>query len=482
MKFRFPIAALLICCVSYINESHSFAAKKQNTIVINLSGSVNSNDNYFIPFYTPFNVPKGATRISVTQKFSSPTGQKTNLDLGVFDSRGTGLNTEGFRGWSGGARRYFEISESDATPGYLPGKIYEGEWNVIQMPTTLGVERTDWELEITIEVGGETGKPFEKHFPATSLNNIPGWYRIDTHVHSVHSDGKKTPKEIVEIGKAAGLDGIMSADHNTISSLPHWGEVQEPDFLVIPGMEVTHDDGHWNVFNIKPGVWIDFRFRTSNRCRQDFFETAKRAKANSSFISANHPFNIDFTYDKTLMDGIEVWNGPWQFTNEKAVEAWNSLLVNSVYKVAVGGSDYHRDGNILGTPQTVVKSESLSTDDIMDAISKGRCYVAKNSEVSISFLAKSRTDASVCCDLGDEIILDENSVFEFSANQKGIMLIYNQNGLISQEKVGPDQVIIQPIPSISRWIRAELRDYSGNMIALTNPIFCIEKVKTLPMY
>ena len=476
MKFRFLIIALSFCCAVWAGER-----SKPDRIVIHLSGSVSSIDSLFIPFYTPFEVPESATRISVTQKFSTPSGERTNLDMGVFDSRGKGLNGAGFRGWSGGARRYFEISVSEATPGYIPGEIPAGEWNVVQMATTRGIPRTDRQLEIVIETGGKKEAPFVKRFPTSSLNNTPGWYRIDTHVHSVHSDGTKTPAELVELGKAAGLDGIISTDHNTISSLPHWGEVQRPDFLVIPGMEVTYEDGHWNVFNIKPDTWIDFRFSMSNGCRPSYFETVMRAKANSGFVSANHPYSIIFRYDKTPMDGIEVWNGPWQISNEKALEAWNSMLVNSIFKVAVGGSDYHRDGNTLGTAQTVVQSESLSADAVTGAISKGRCYVAKNLSVTVSFFGKNRSDTSVCCHLGDEMVLNENSVFEFQSNCGGLLQVYNQNGLICHEVVAPNQVLTQSVPLISRWIRAELRDSAGNMLALTNPIFCVDKLKTIPM-
>ena len=40
-------------------------------------------------------------------------------------------NEKGFRGWSGGARSEFTISRSGATPGYIPGEIEPGDWNII---------------------------------------------------------------------------------------------------------------------------------------------------------------------------------------------------------------------------------------------------------------------------------------------------------------------------------------------------------------
>ena len=51
------------------------------------------------------------------------------LDLGCF---GPG----GFRGWSGSSRESFVIARDAATPGYLPGELEAGTWQVM-----IGVHR-----------------------------------------------------------------------------------------------------------------------------------------------------------------------------------------------------------------------------------------------------------------------------------------------------------------------------------------------------
>lgn len=79
--------------------------------------------------------------------------------MGLFDEKGTQLNGKGFRGWSGGARRSFEISESFATPGYIPGKIKAGEWNIVQM-LVKDVPKVEWKLIVTIVIGKNKEKPF----------------------------------------------------------------------------------------------------------------------------------------------------------------------------------------------------------------------------------------------------------------------------------------------------------------------------------
>ncbi len=50
--------------------------------------------------------------------------QRATLDLGIADP-------QRFRGESGGNKSHFTISETDATPSYLPGAIPAGEWRLI---------------------------------------------------------------------------------------------------------------------------------------------------------------------------------------------------------------------------------------------------------------------------------------------------------------------------------------------------------------
>jgi hypothetical protein len=84
--------------------------------------------------YLPFEVLAGVQRIRFTTSddhFVVGELIRNVLDLGVFGPAGHDLgNAAGFRGWSGGARDGFEISGSDATPGYLAGPIKPGVWAV----------------------------------------------------------------------------------------------------------------------------------------------------------------------------------------------------------------------------------------------------------------------------------------------------------------------------------------------------------------
>src|SRR6478735_8427817 len=89
----------------------------------------------------PFRVPAGVVRVSVDFHYTGHEKQ-TTIDLGLLD-------TEGFRGWSGGNKSAFTVSESDATPSYLPGRIKPGVWKLLLGVPSVGVGvRSEYEAKV----------------------------------------------------------------------------------------------------------------------------------------------------------------------------------------------------------------------------------------------------------------------------------------------------------------------------------------------
>src|SRR5260370_31646218 len=95
--------------------------------------------------YLPVQVPPGACGIRVELDYEGPGAV---LDLGC-------IGPDGFRGWSGGARRSFVIAADAATPGYLPGELEPGTWHVIIGLYRRAPDRTGYSL--TAEVSTSRG-------------------------------------------------------------------------------------------------------------------------------------------------------------------------------------------------------------------------------------------------------------------------------------------------------------------------------------
>lgn len=120
----------------------SFAAAEPSddgTAVQSISGHLDTGAADFV--YLPVEVPHGVRQIAVSYSYdrpSVPAGVPGNsCDIGIFDQRGTDLGGPGFRGWSGGFRSSFAISNGEATPATCRGLSGRG-------PGTWCSARTRW--------------------------------------------------------------------------------------------------------------------------------------------------------------------------------------------------------------------------------------------------------------------------------------------------------------------------------------------------
>src|SRR6476469_1847675 len=93
--------------------------------------------------YVPFEIPAGCGAFSVEPFYAQRSGAVVELGC---------VGPQGFRGWSGGARDTFSITDDDATPGYLPG-VASGSWQVV-----LGLHRVPLAgVDVTVTVSLDAG-------------------------------------------------------------------------------------------------------------------------------------------------------------------------------------------------------------------------------------------------------------------------------------------------------------------------------------
>ncbi|KAL1960323.1 hypothetical protein VTO42DRAFT_8283 [Malbranchea cinnamomea] len=472
-------------------------------IHLNLTGHIPADD--VLKFvYADFEVPEGTTSISVLQKYSNK--EKGNaLDLGCWDQRSrdlAGLNdfTVGFRGWSGGARNNFTITPGGASPGYIAGSIEPGTWSVLLGPYKSVAEGIDYELNV--ELGFEPVTSFfEESFAPSRIESDerdgPGrnfqptvyddrdrlvWYRGDFHVHTVYSDGKQTPQTVVGLAQAANLSFFFSTDHNTQSSNLIWGTVAPEDMLIGRGIEVTTRAGHWNALGLNWNDWVEFRYGKNDDAVHGAAVT--KVQKHDGLAIINHPFtwkdclacDWGFSYDN--MDGIEVWNGPWDESDENAVKKWHELLVDGRKIVAIGGSDYHDSPSVVGVPTTVVGSTALSTASILDGLRASRAYLVRDSKIDIRFTVQRLLHGDVA-EIGDRVKRNMGltpllATLEIEGLPKGSRVKFISNkGTIHEERIRSDRPrkLQTKIGKHVRFTRVEVRDQDGSMQALTNPIW-----------
>jgi hypothetical protein len=464
--------------------------------------------------YVPFDVPRGAVRITVSYDYAREGGANT-LDLGVFDARSDGPGSEvserGFRGWSGGRRTEFFISRAEATPGYLAGALPAGRWRVILGLYKVAPAGVDVKVKIVVETEGRNAGgrvPLQRRTverPATSdtskllpregassrraAGNNLYWFAGDMHMHTVHSDGDWTVRDLASTAYYSYLDFIFVTDHNTSS---HHAEVARAnnltrDLLVMRGEEVTTYGGHANAWGLPAGAVVDFRVQPGDAAGMS--AVAARAHRLGALVSVNHPFALcggcDWSYGDAVreFDAVEVWNGEWDATDESALKLWDGLLQRGLRPTAIASSDSHRAQNRIGRPTTHVAAEELSQVALLSGIRRGRVYLTKEPQgLSVDFEASAGGVGSPGGNgprkgAGEEIRLSRPGPVVFFVNARNTSIGANVS-LISGGKVlrtFPPQAQFTEVFEVEcerdGYYRLEVRDRDGKMFALTNPIY-----------
>ncbi|HEY3708414.1 MAG TPA: CehA/McbA family metallohydrolase [Amycolatopsis sp.] len=443
-------------------------------------------------YYLPVDVPRGVKQIDVVYSYDKPAvpaGVRGNAcDIGMFGPEGHELgNTRGFRGWSGGFRDRFSISATEATPGYVAGPVRAGRWHVILGPYTVAPQGLNYRVDVTLTFGAD-GAPFRPNpAPASAPARERGqsWYRGDCHLHTVYSDGKRTPEQLVADARAAGLDFIVSTDHNTNSSQLVWGDYATDDLLILNGEEVTTRSGHWPAIGLPAGTWIDWRYRASDAA--DFRRFTDQVHRAGGLVTAAHPFancfgcTYEFAYE--IADLVEVWNGPWTLDDEASVTHWDGLLRGGRWIPAIGDSDAHNPDQTVALPHTVVQAGSLRQAELLAGLKAGRSWLAESKAVNLEFGA---SGGGRSAGIGERIAVGTGTPVTVSATVSGApgttVTFLDQLGPEHTETVpesGSATVTWTTYPRYSRWVRVEVRRPSGGpktttpnaMVAMSNPIF-----------
>ncbi|MER5441910.1 CehA/McbA family metallohydrolase [Streptomyces sp. NPDC002790] len=441
--------------------------------------------------YLPVDVPSGVREIKVSYTYEKATGlpagtQNNALDIGVFDERGTALGGEGFRGWSGGARTEFFIRADDATPGYVPGPVRPGRWNIALGPYTVAPQGLPYEVTVTLTHGptGETPRP--SYPPQRARGRGRAWYRGDCHLHSWYSDGRRTPAEIGALARAAGLDFINTSDHNTHSAHAHWSDVAGDDLLVMIGEEITTRNGHVVALGTEPGTFVDWRYRARDNRWAKYAQQIRRA---GGLVVPAHPhatcIGCGWKFGFGEADAVEVWNGPYTPDDEVSLADWDNTLVSYArskgrtgWIPAMGNSDAHRDPDRVGGPQTVVLADDLTREAIQAGIKAGHSYVAESSSVELTFTATGGKGETA--GIGDRLAVSPDTPVTLTLTAKAsapdctLHIVTDQGTLFTTTEA---TATWRTTPAYASYARAELRHppttpgLPGPLAAFTNPIF-----------
>jgi hypothetical protein len=489
---RFAITSMIVMACALPNIGMS-QGEQAPALVLHRTVTYADRQTYI---ELPFEVPQGVTRISIETSYTERE-RHTAIDLGLFDG-------ERFRGWSGGNKSSFTVSETDATPSYLPGAVRPGRWKLI-----LGVpsirEGVRSEFTASVYFARAEDLPAVSTFTQVPLRNTPAWYRGDLHMHDAHSDGsclsqsgKKVPCPLyktVETAAQRGLDFIAISDHNTISQFDAMRELQ-PYFdhlLLLPAREITTFQGHGNVFGTTE--FIDFRLTSSYV--PEINHLLKQVQDLHGVFSINHPGlpsgeicmgcgwtvpNTDFS----RVTAIEIINGDLREGPGSGVSLWEDQLNKCFHLTGIGGSDNH-DADIprgersaIGRPTTVIHAQELSERALLDGIRAGHVFIDAEGTKDrlLEFEAKIDSDA---VSMGDSIHAAARQKVHFTLKMVALQDAYPEviedgrpTAFIDKTPcAGPDETKKFDYVSDGQrhWFRVNIRSTSGVLLILGNPIY-----------
>lgn len=428
-------------------------------------------------FFLPFEVPEGIAEIEVRHDDLSAVNV---LDWGLDDP-------DGFRGWGGGKSEPGIVGLEAASPSYVPGPIPAGVWEVVvgkvrvdELPALYAVE-----VILRTEATLAPQEDREPYTPALPLEDGPRWYAGDFHAHTVESDGTPTPDELVSLAETTGLDFVMLSEHNTVSQLSWYAQLQadHPDVLLIPGNEFTTYAGHANA--IGTTQWLDHRIGVRGATIEDAIADTH---AQGGLFSINHPLvevpNLcagcgwQYEVDPRTIDGVEVLNSALF----SGVAFWEELLDGGSHAAAIGGSDDH-DGGAgsdifyapLGTPTTLVYADNLSVEAVLQGIRDGRTvvkFVGPDGPMIETELSGER--------IGDTVFADEATLRATVTGGLGARLQVVRNGdVLADAEITADPFVHEvavgaPASGEDRYRHQVVQERNSQVLSLASHVFLPE--------
>jgi predicted metal-dependent phosphoesterase TrpH len=171
-----------------------------------------------------------------------------------------------------------------------------------------------------------------------------------------------TPKELILFAKKRGLNAVAVTDHNRVEGALKIAK-QTPDFLIIPGIEVSSADGHIVGLNLREVIPRGLSAEV----------TVEKIHDAGGVAVACHPYALfKGSLGKNVsakFDAIETLNArafPFHRSRRKAEQAAVQFGLSRV-----AGTDAHYAPQI-GVAYTVIDAEP-TVDAVAQAILAGRC-------------------------------------------------------------------------------------------------------------
>jgi hypothetical protein len=346
---------------------------------------------------------------------------------------------------------------------------------------------------------------------------------INLHMHTTYSDGSGTHADIVKAAQAAGVDAVITTDHNVLVNGPE-GYYQEGDrkVLLLVGEEV-HDQ---TANPQKNHLLVIGAGREVAKLADDTQHLVDTVNEMDGLAFIAHPVDPaapafgepDISWEKWEVEnftGIELWNAMSEFKSlmkdwlraffyasfpklvarrpfPAAVERWDQLLESGKQVVAIGGSDAHAfrlnvgpirktifpyKFHFLAVNTHLISEQPLNGDLnhdrklILDALANGHAFIGYDLPAKTRGFRFTAQGKEGNASMGDEIALDQGITLQIVLPQRADCRLLRNGKVI---KSWAKREICSYITSETGVYRVEVyRHYLGKKRAwiFSNPIY-----------
>jgi hypothetical protein len=210
-----------------------------------------------------------------------------------------------------------------------------------------------------------------KYFRYNTSNQ---WFKGNTHIHTIASDGGKTIAEIAEMYASAKYDFIFFTDHWVSSNVADVS--RNSPLLLLDGIELDGVDNTGSYFHV---LCLG---KTEGLRVEDGFENAmKKAREQGSLLILAHPHwcgNSLEDANRWDFDGVEIYNHVCNWLNGKSCGLihWDAMLGNRPDTLSFSADDAHLRPEHPGWNGgwITVNAPDLSRDSVLTAIKRGNYY------------------------------------------------------------------------------------------------------------
>lgn len=419
-----------------------------------------------------FAVPDGTTAISITLDYAceSQAVVPPQISLSLFDpagARGTRHNN---------GDQSIRLTQSTASPGYMPRAIRPGEWTVwIDVHRLLEPDVMTYSIKVELSAAPTDEAPVAvTRTPPTPRGR--GWYRGDLHAHSLHSDARFEVAELVQFARDYHLDFVTLTDHNTASGLAEFDSLATDDVLTMGGVELTTYYGHALALGVRE--WQEWRVGLEGLTMS---ELARRVIDGGALYVIAHPTSVGDPWctgcDWQFADmqpgsarHIEIWNESWggMGRNEHALALWYQWLNEGYRMTATVGTDLHAPLTDPRPGFNVVYADELSEQAIYAGLRQGHSYVSAGPRLEFTATSDRGAQAMMGDVLAGEVL---DITVMWSQAEMGARVRLIEDGQIADEQGIPAEGQRAWRRISGRWYVIEIRAADGDLLAATNPIF-----------